>query len=248
MPQCVPVIVLLAAAAVFALDVYAVVLVLLRAAVYRVHLYRPMLVNLGLSFVPVPLSLVAGFGFLLFVHYRSHPLESASVLEGVLAVMALALPTCAWLLMFPNSVYLITELNFSHRVENTPVPLWYDIVQTLALTLSGIANAILSLAPLQMFVIIGQQNGNQVTVESWVFSGVVILLGAVGVYLGRYLRFNSWDVRHPVSMARKLSSHLRERGKGLEALGFVITHATLVALLYVPLFLFAWGSLVAVGL
>ncbi|WP_036328766.1 DUF1361 domain-containing protein [Microbacterium sp. B19] len=240
--------ILLAAAAVLLLDVYAVVLVVLRAVVYRVRLYRPMLLNVGLSFAPVPLSLAAGIGFTLFVHYRSHPLESASVLEGVLAVMALAVPTCAWLLMFPNSVYLITELNFSHRVEGTPVPLWYDIVQTLALTLSGIANAILSLAALQVFVIVGQQNGNQLTVESWVFAGVVILLGAVGVYLGRYLRFNSWDVRHPASMARKLWSHLRERGKPVEAVGFVMTHAILVALLYVPLFLLAWTSLVAAGL
>lgn len=241
-------IVLLTAAAVLALNLYAVVLVLLRAAVYRVRLYRPMLLNVGLSFVPVPLSLVAGVGFLLFVEYRSHALDNASLLEGVLAVMALAVPTGAWLLMFPNSVYLITELNFSHRVENTPVPLWYDIVQTLALTLAGIANAILSLAPLQMFVIIGQQSGDRITVESWVFAGIVILLGAVGVYLGRYLRFNSWDVRHPKAVAHKLRSHLRERGKMLEAVGFVATHAVLVAMLYVPLFLFAWSSLVAVGL
>ncbi|MDQ1077002.1 MULTISPECIES: DUF1361 domain-containing protein [Microbacterium] len=241
-------IVLLTAAAVLALNLYAVVLVLLRAAVYRVRLYRPMLLNVGLSFVPVPLSLVAGVGFLLFVEYRSHALDNASLLEGVLAVMALAVPTGAWLLMFPNSVYLITELNFSHRVENTPVPLWYDIVQTLALTLAGIANAILSLVPLQMFVIIGQQRGDQITVESWVFAGIVILLGAVGMYLGRYLRFNSWDVRHPKAVAHKLRSHLRERGKMLEAVGFVATHAVLVTMLYVPLFLLAWSSVVAAGL
>ena len=74
-------------------------------------------------------------------------------------------------------------------------------------------------------------------------AGVVIVLGAVGVYLGRYLRFNSWDVRHPASMLRKLVAHLRQRGKALEAGGFVLTHALLIALLYVPLFSLAWTAL-----
>ena len=69
------------------------------------------------------------------------------------------------------------------------------------------------------------------------------MLGAVGVYLGRYLRFNSWDVRHPASMLRKLVAHLRQRGKALEAGGFVLTHALLIALLYVPLFSLAWTAL-----
>ncbi|WP_396655751.1 DUF1361 domain-containing protein [Microbacterium aurum] len=124
------------------------------------------------------------------------------------------------------------------------MPLWYDIVQTLALTLSGIANAVLSLAVVQtMFILMVDPPSGGVPASSWTFAGVVIVLGAVGVYLGRYLRFNSWDVRHPASMLRKLVAHLRQRGKALEAGGFVLTHALLIALLYVPLFSLAWTAL-----
>ena len=144
-------------------------------------------------------------------------------------------------------MYLITELNLSHREDGpTPVPLWYDIVQTLTLTISGIANAVLSLAILQTVLIVLFIDPARPTVpaSSWAFAVVVIVLGAVGVYLGRYLRFNSWDVRHPASMFQKLRTHLTQRGKALEAGGFVLTHATLIAVLYVPLFTIAWAALV----
>ncbi len=143
-------------------------------------------------------------------------------------------------------MYLITELNLSHREDGpTPVPLWYDIVQTLTLTISGIANAVLSLAILQTVLIVLFIDPARPTVpaSSWAFAVVVIVLGAVGVYLGRYLRFNSWDVRHPLGMLRKLGAHFRVRGKALEAFAFVVTHALLITLIYVPVYALAAASL-----
>ena len=38
--------------------------------------------------------------------------------------------------------------------------------------------------------------------------GAVLVLVAFGMYLGRYLRFNSWDLRHPVSFVKKLNALL----------------------------------------
>jgi len=234
----------LGAVAVVLLNLYAAILVVLRSRVYGVPLYRPMLLNIGLSFLPVLLALVFGIGLIGLVPAISSTAQAAIGAGTLVVWIYLVVATIVWLLLFPNSVYLITELNFSHRAEKTPVPLWYDIVQTLALTLSGIANAVLSLAVVQtMFVLMVDPPSGGVPASSWIFAGVVIVLGAVGVYLGRYLRFNSWDVRHPASMLRKLSAHLRQRGKALEAGGFVLTHALLIALLYVPLFSLAWTAL-----
>ncbi|ALJ22296.1 DUF1361 domain-containing protein [Microbacterium sp. No. 7] len=233
--------VLTALACVVLLNVYAGVLIVLRSTVYRVPLYRPMLVNIGLSFLPVVLAAGAIAGLLLITPYLTHlPATPASVLVWVYV----GIGTLVWLLFFPNSVYLITELNFSHRVEDSPVPLWYDIVQTLALTISGIANAIASLAAVQtsLIVLVVDPSDRGVPAGSWVFAGVVLVLGAVGVYLGRYLRFNSWDVRHPPSMVRKLATHFRQRGKALEAGAFVASHAVLVALVYVPVYVLAYAE------
>lgn len=230
--------------AVTLLNLYAAVLIVLRARVYGVKLYRPMLLNIGLSFLPVLLAVVLGAGLLLLTPLIGRATEAIAG-AGTFAVWAyLIVATLLWLVFFPNSVYLITELNFSHRAETTPVPLWYDIVQTLALTLSGIANAVLSLAVVQTMglVLIDRPDG-RIPAASWGFAATVILLGAIGVYLGRYLRLNSWDIRHPGSMIRKLGAHLRQRGKALEAFGFVLTHALLIGILYVPLFALGWSAL-----
>ncbi|GAA3021375.1 DUF1361 domain-containing protein [Microbacterium dextranolyticum] len=234
---------LLGILAVVLLNVYAIVLILLRSRVYGVGLYRPMLLNIALSFLPVLLAIVLGVGLLLLAPVFGR-LAQLVASGGVILVWSyLVVATLVWLVFFPNSVYLITELNFSHRGEDTPVPLWYDIVQTLALTLSGIANAVLSLAVVQtMFIVLVDLPGAAIPSSSWVAAGAIIVLGAIGVYLGRYLRLNSWDVRHPASLLWKLTTHLRQPGKALEAFGFVLTHALLIALLYVPLFVLGWSA------
>lgn len=236
----------LGAVCVVLLNLYAVTLVVLRGRVYGVGLYRPMLLNIGLSFAPVLLAIVFGSGLLLLTPIVTRVIDLVGGVGAGVFWAYLVVATLVWLLFFPNSVYLITELNFSHRAQATPVPLWYDIVHTLALTLSGIANAILSLAVVQtMYIVVVDPVGDRIPPSSWAFAGIIIVLGSIGVYLGRYLRVNSWDVRHPGSLLRKLGGHLRQRGKALEAGGFVLTHAVLIALLYVPLFRLGWTSLAA---
>ncbi|MEQ6897658.1 DUF1361 domain-containing protein [Microbacterium sp. KR10-403] len=233
---------LVAFVAVVLMNVYAALLIWLRAAVYRVPLYRPMLLNIVLSFVPVVVA-VLGIVGLLAIGAVGVALDAPSVARVVLWAY-IVLGTIAWILFFPNAIYLITELNFSHRRADDPVPLWFDIVQTLTLTLSGIANAVLSMGVVEFAVtavVIDPRAG--IPVFSWVFAGAVIVLGAIGVYLGRYLRFNSWDVRHPIGMLRKLRAHFAQKGKALEAFGFVLTHSVLIALVYVPLYLLASEAL-----
>jgi uncharacterized membrane protein len=233
--------------AVVLLNVYAVALIVLRARLYGARLYRPMLVNVALSFVPVVGALAAVAGLLFLAPALT---ALADLLQGVVPVILwgyLTVATLLWLLFFPNAIYLITELNFSHRGAEDRVPLWFDIVHTLTLTLSGIMNAIASLLIVQseFIVLIADPtgHGSGAPVFSWVFAGAVIVLGALGVYLGRYLRFNSWDVRHPASLVRTLTDHLREPGRALELGGFVLTHALLVALVYVPVFTLFYRAL-----
>lgn len=126
------------------------------------------------------------------------------------------------------------------------MPLWYDIVQTLTLTGSGLANAVLSLGAIQFGLIVLIDDPTLRSAPptwSWIFGGIVIVLGAVGVYVGRYLRLNSWDIRHPTALLRKLREHFDARGRALEGCAFVTTHALLVGLLYVPLFGLAYTAL-----
>jgi uncharacterized membrane protein len=92
-----------------------------------------------------------------------------------------------WLLFFPNAPYLLTD--FIHLHGNTPSPLWYD-----ALMLSGFAWTAVMLGFVSLYLIhaiIRQRVGAAV---GWVAVVCVLGLSSFGVYLGRFARFNSWDV------------------------------------------------------
>ncbi len=218
--------VLLVAAGVALLNVYALLLVLLRAPVFRTRLYTPMVLNIGLSAAPAVMIALAGVGLLVAI-----AAESALVMWSVIIVFGVA-----WLLFLPNSAYLITELNFSHRKQDEAVPLWYDIVLVLTLAMSGVMNTLLNVLLVQtMYVLVRYPNEVRPLqrVDSWVL--VILVLGLVtfGMYLGRYLRFNSWDITHPSSFLRKLGGHFRSAAKRREALGFCVAHTVLLAVMYV---------------
>lgn len=91
-----------------------------------------------------------------------------------------------WLLVLPNSFYIITDLFHLKIAED--MPLWFD----LALIFSFAWNALL------MGVLSVRQVERMVTVR-WrkvdvFFSTPIMFLVALGIYIGRYLRYNSWDV------------------------------------------------------
>jgi uncharacterized membrane protein len=99
----------------------------------------------------------------------------------------LLLPGALWLLFFPNAPYIITD--FVHLYERPPVPLWYDIGLLAAFAWSGCFLAVVSLQTMQRLV--RQLCG---TLVSWLFVLTSIGLSGLGVYLGRFERWNSWDL------------------------------------------------------
>ena len=217
--------VLVVAGGVVLLNLYALVLVLLRAPLFRTVLYRPMVLNIALSVAPAGVLVLAGLGMLAAI-----ALSSSLLLWTVLIVCGLV-----WLLFLPNSAYLITELNFSHRKQDEAVPLWYDIALVLSLALSGVLNTLLNTLLVQtLYVLLRYPNDPEPLhrAESWVLVAVVLVLVTFGMYLGRYLRFNTWDITHPASFAGKLAGHFRTRGRIGEALGFCAVHTVLLAVMY----------------
>lgn len=207
-----------------ALNLYAIVLVIARALVYRTRLYRPMLFNIGLSIAPIVLLALALAAFAL--------LMTTSRTLAVVAVIAIGI---VWLLMLPNSSYLITELNFSHRENDEGVPLWYDIILVISLAMSGVVNTIVNVFIAHLIYSIVRFDdtaGAFFTPSALVALGVVLLLVGLGMYLGRYLRLNSWDVKHPGAFVRKVVSHFRESGNLLACFGFTLTYAVFIGILY----------------
>lgn len=92
-----------------------------------------------------------------------------------------------WLLFIPNAFYIITDL--FHLDMNEQVPLWYDLALLLSFAWSGLLFGILSVRQMEKLF---EQFFNKKF--DLLFILPVMALNGLGVYIGRYLRFNSWDV------------------------------------------------------
>jgi uncharacterized membrane protein len=92
-----------------------------------------------------------------------------------------------WLLFFPNAPYLITDL--FHYEERPPVPFWYDVLLVTSATWNGLVLAMASLMNVELFL-------SRHLKKIWVTISIVfsMLLCSYGIFLGRFLRFNSWDI------------------------------------------------------
>jgi uncharacterized membrane protein len=128
--------------------------------------------NLLLAWIPLALSLLLA--------RRHAPGRSA----GRPGSWALGL---AWLVFFPNAPYLVTDL--IHLRVRSPVPLWFDALIMFAFAITGLFVGFVSL--LQVHGLIERARGAR---AGWQFVAAVSVLTGVGIYLGRFQRWNSWDL------------------------------------------------------
>jgi uncharacterized membrane protein len=102
----------------------------------------------------------------------------------------------AWLVFFPNAPYIFTDV--VHLTTYFYSHFWVDLILILLCALTGLVLGFVSLFLMQGVVrrIFGDM-------ASWLFIGVVAGLSGFGIYLGRMLRFNSWDIIwKPVALSR----------------------------------------------
>jgi uncharacterized membrane protein len=99
----------------------------------------------------------------------------------------LIFPGFLWLIFFPNAPYIITD--FLHLSNRPGVPIWYDILLLATFAWTGCFLAIASLRTMQIIV-----KNHFGWLLSWFFVGAALTLGGLGIYLGRFSRWNSWDL------------------------------------------------------
>lgn len=92
-----------------------------------------------------------------------------------------------WLLFLPNAPYILTDILHLTRANHAPV--WYDLALLLSCSGTGLLAGYLSLIDVQG--IVARRFG---TAYGWIFAVVSLVLSGFAMYLGRFLRWNSWDV------------------------------------------------------
>ena len=131
-----------------------------------------------------------------------------------------------WLLFVPNSFYILTDL--FHLGISDEAPLWYDLALLLSFAWTGLLLGILSIRRMEMIFSLAYSFRYR-----WVFIAVIMFLNALGVYIGRYLRFNSWDVlANPIGLAADISYILIHPLRNPGAWGMIACYALLMTLLY----------------
>lgn len=132
----------------------------------------------------------------------------------------------SWLLFFPNALYIVTDL--IHLEESTNVPLWYDAVLLFASSFVGLIMAFVSLQKAE-YLLNGFYSRRVVNFTI----PVILFLGSFGVYLGRFQRWNSWDVVHdPIGLGADIWNRFSSPVDNAKTWAITIILTALYSLLY----------------
>lgn len=164
------------------------------------------------------------------------PLVCALGACAALALRARGLSLVAWaalwLVFFPNAPYLMTDLVHLRARDN---PLWwYDLIALPFFAWTGLALGFASLYLMERTL--AQRFGNA---AAWSLSAAAVVLGAFGIQLGRFGRFNSWDVvARPDRLLAEIADTLIHPWGNLRELAFTGTLAVVLAAAYLVLLAF----------
>ncbi len=136
-------------------------------------------------------------------------------------------PSFLWLIFFPNAPYIVTDL--LHLDEYRGAPLWYDIGLIATYAWTGLFLGVASLNTMQ-----GLVRAYLGRATSWLFAAGVMLLSGLGIYLGRFLNWNSWDLFfHPQLILASLLERMFHPVSFLQIYGFTFIFAAFLLVCYI---------------
>ena len=188
-------------------------LYLTRVVIGRTWDFYSMLWNLFLAWIPYLSSVWA-----MHLHEK-HPRRWWTLL----------IPLAIALAFFPNAPYIVTDL--LHLGTRPTIPLWFDIGMLATFAWTGIVLGVYALKLMQEIV--------RAWVGRWLSWGFVVgVLGmsGMGIYLGRFLRWNSWDfLIQPKAILYDIAVRLRYPFGHLSTYGVTLMFAALMFVCYLAL-------------
>lgn len=128
--------------------------------------------NIFLAWIPLGLAYTA------WVMASSHRLR----------VLAVTVTAFLWLIFFPNAPYILSDLQHLGEPGGV-VPIWFDAILVIWFALTGLFLGVISLY--LMHEIVHREFGR---IAGWLFVLNASFLSGLGIYIGRFLRWNSWDL------------------------------------------------------
>jgi uncharacterized membrane protein len=137
-----------------------------------------------------------------------------------------------WLIFFPNAPYMLTDLQDLAR-RATDAPLWYDVIIVVWCSWTAMLLGIVSLYLMQDIVTrtFGRFMG-------WAFIFIISAASSFGIYIGRFVRLNSWDIlQNPGETAMNILGLVIDPSRRLAA--FTLLYTFFFLFVYLLLYSFS---------
>lgn len=155
---------------IYILSCYGILLFLIRFYITQSIFYGFLVWNLFLAYIPLIISTrLVKNEFIIFSKVKFYGLY------------------VLWILFLPNAPYIITDL--FHLQKGTAMPQWYDLLLVSSFALNGCL--LLFISANQIHQLLTKKLNASL---NWLLTTSVFFLCGFGIYLGRYLRWNSWDI------------------------------------------------------
>jgi uncharacterized membrane protein len=116
--------------------------------------------------------------------------------------LGLLVPAALWLAFLPNAPYLVTDFVLLREIDGMPV--WFDVALLTTFAWTGLLLGFVS-----VYLVQGAVARLYGAAAGWLAALGALGLSGLGIYLGRYLRLNSWDLLvQPGSVAGEVLERL----------------------------------------
>ena len=153
------------------ITVLSVLLNILRIIIWGKLSFFYILWNVILAFIPFIISSY------LLLFFKEGKLNKLTFIVGIFL----------WIIFIPNAPYIITD--FIHIGITRSVPILYDILLVFSSASVGLILGFHSLFHIEQIIKskLKKRNAN-------IIISLILVMISFGIYLGRFLRFNSWDI------------------------------------------------------
>lgn len=143
--------------------------------------------NLMLAWIPFTCSIIISY-----IYFSNKNYKKNSIILYLLMFI--------WFIFYPNAPYIITDYihinvsNYVFKIKDTlefskNFWIWYDFILISLFAWIGFILGFISLYLNQIIISIKYNK-----IVSWIFVTIVLFVSGYGIYLGRFIRFNSWDI------------------------------------------------------
>ncbi len=162
----------------------------------------------------------------LFLAFLPWFIASIIYIKKIRNWVVLTISILVWLAFFPNAPYILTDL--MHLGKDRSAPIWFDLILLLSYGFAGLLYGFVSLHMIEKILV--RKTGHR---HVALISVPLIYLACFGIYIGRFLRWNSWDlVSNMSSVLRDIAARFINPFNYTNTWVFTIFLGTLLNVLY----------------